>query len=107
MVVEGGNYEELDVAGASDDVMCGERSLLAYKLVMILGIIDSIRAVSEVVAISDQYSCFKDMQFLFILDRRLWVLYCKKWSGLLGQGTGIYKWKVALGFCSCRSLSLW
>ena len=28
-----------------------------------------------------------------------------RWSGFLGQETGIYKWKTAPGSCSCRSLS--
>ena len=30
-----------------------------------------------------------------------------RWSGLLGQETGIYKWESAPGLWSCRSLSLW
>jgi adenine-specific DNA-methyltransferase len=30
----------------------------------------------------------------------------KRWSGLFGQETGIYKWETALGLGSCRSLFL-
>ena len=31
----------------------------------------------------------------------------QRWPGFCGQVTGVYKWEVALGLCSCRSLSLW
>jgi hypothetical protein len=35
------------------------------------------------------------------------VIYLdERWSGFLGQETGIYKWEAALGSCSCRSLFL-
>ena len=30
----------------------------------------------------------------------------KRWSGFLGQETGIYKWETASGLWSCRRLSL-
>ena len=39
----------------------------------------------------------------------MWRIILKhylRWSGLFGQGTGIYKCKTALGWCSCHSLFL-
>ncbi|MFA5942295.1 MAG: hypothetical protein WC798_01340 [Candidatus Paceibacterota bacterium] len=46
-------------------------------------------------------------QFLLIPSRmrKAFILH-EKWSGFLGQETGIYKWETALSSCSCRNLSL-
>jgi hypothetical protein len=40
------------------------------------------------------------------LGIKLFYPWGERWSGFLGQGTGLYKWETALSSHSCRNLFL-